>query len=239
MSKSKILIIVEGAKTDFNLMNRVLKLYGISDTHQVVSYNTNIYTLYNQLPDEYDRYEDFDLLQLIKEREKNPEKRALLSEHYSDILLIFDLDPHAPDFTFEKISRMVNYFTESTDMGKLYLNYPMVEAFYHMTDIPDYNYSSYYVTMEDLVNKKYKNIVHNICRDGDYSKFAKTKEECNIVIKQNLDKMRRLVGDVSDSEPSQIAILNSQLELLKTKNIVSVLCTCIFYITDYNGNLLL
>lgn len=238
MSKSKILIIVEGAKTDFNLMNRVLKLYGISDTHQVVSYNTNIYTLYNQLPDEYDRYEDFDLLQLIKEREKNPEKRALLSEHYSDILLIFDLDPHAPDFTFEKISRMVNYFTESTDMGKLYLNYPMVEAFYHMTDIPDNSYNSYYVTMEDLVNKRYKNIVHNICRDGDYSKFAKTKEECNIVIKQNLDKMRRLVGDISDGEPSQIAVLNSQLELLKTKNIVSVLCTCIFYIIDYNGNLL-
>lgn len=34
-------------------------------------------------------------------------------------------------FTPEKIKRMSDYFVESSDMGKLYLNYPMVEAFYH------------------------------------------------------------------------------------------------------------
>ena len=38
------------------------------------------------------------------------------------------------------------YFTESSEMGKLYLNYPMVEAFYHMKSIPDENYTSYLAT---------------------------------------------------------------------------------------------
>ena len=137
MSERKILVIVEGAKTDFNLMKRLLKIYGISDNHQIVSYDTNIYTLYNQLPENEEEYEDIDLQQILKEREKDERKIALLNERYTDILLIFDLDPQAPDFSPDKIRKMANYFTESTNMGKLYLNYPMVESFYHMKNIPE------------------------------------------------------------------------------------------------------
>lgn len=235
MGKSKILVIVEGAKTDFNLLKRLLSVYGISETHQIVSYNTNIYTLYSQLPDSYDEYDDIDLLQLLKEREKDESKRALLNERYSDILLVFDLDPQAPDFAPEKVIKMTKYFTESTNMGKLYLNYPMVESFYHMSDIPDKKYNEYIVTLDDLKNKKYKQMVHNICRDGDYTKFASNKEECDIVIKQNLEKSK-LLTNTNEHLPNSIDILNKQLDLLINKKIISVLCTCIFYIAEYNSD---
>lgn len=43
--KSQILVLVEGNKTDHNLMNKLLEVYGLSDSHGVVSYHTNIYTL--------------------------------------------------------------------------------------------------------------------------------------------------------------------------------------------------
>lgn len=216
MGKSKILVIVEGAKTDFNLMTRLLSVYGISETHQIVSYNTNIYTLYNQLPDSYDEYDNIDLLQILKEREKDESKRALLNERYSDILLIFDLDPQAPDFAPEKVIKMTSYFTESTNMGKLYLNYPMVESFYHMSDIPDEKYNEYVVALDDLKNKKYKQIVHNICRNGDYAKFASDKKECSIVIKQNLEKAKLMINN-DENMPNSIDILNKQLDLLSSK----------------------
>lgn len=236
MGKSKILVIVEGAKTDFNLMTRLLSVYGISETHQIVSYNTNIYTLYNQLPDSYDEYDNIDLLQILKEREKDESKRALLNERYSDILLIFDLDPQAPDFAPEKVIKMTSYFTESTNMGKLYLNYPMVESFYHMSDIPDEKYNEYVVALDDLKNKKYKQIVHNICRNGDYAKFASDKKECSIVIKQNLEKAKLMINN-DENMPNSIDILNKQLDLLSSKKIISVLCTCVFYIAEYNSDL--
>lgn len=236
MGKSKILVIVEGAKTDFNLMTRLLSVYGISETHQIVSYNTNIYTLYNQLPDSYDEYDNIDLLQILKEREKDESKRALLNERYSDILLIFDLDPQAPDFAPEKVIKMTSYFTESTNMGKLYLNYPMVESFYHMSDIPDEKYNEYIVALDDLKNKKYKQIVHNICRDGDYAKFASDKKECSIVIKQNIEKAKLIINN-DENMPNSIDILNKQLDLLSSKKIISVLCTCVFYIAEYNSDL--
>lgn len=134
--KRKILLLVEGVKTDVVLMRHLLRIYQFEDSYEIIPYGTNIYTLYHEMFDENDP-EEMDLLQLLKEREQDPNKKPLFDVTYSDILLVFDLDPQAPDFSAEKISRMAGYFTESSDMGKLYLNYPMVEAFYHMTSIPD------------------------------------------------------------------------------------------------------
>lgn len=237
MSERKILVIVEGAKTDYKLMKKIFDIYGISDNHSIISYNTNIYTLYNQLPENEEEYADIDLLQLLKERETDPKKLELLDERYTDILMVFDLDPQAPDFLPEKIRRMANYFTESTNMGKLYLNYPMVESFYHMKRIPDDQYSSYLVSMDTLKNKEYKQIVHDICRNGDYNKFAVNRDECGCVIKQNLEKARILTRTEADI-PDTPSILDHQLELVKGLKAVSVLCTCVFYIADYNLKLI-
>ena len=102
--------------------------------------------------------------------------------------MIFDLDPQAPEFAPDKIRQMAEYFIESSDMGKLYLNYPMVEAFYHMAFIPDAQIDSYYATLWELEKHVYKARVNRENRNDDYRKFAVTKEECNIVIKQHTQK---------------------------------------------------
>lgn len=218
-------------------MKRIFDIYGISENHSIIPYNTNIYTLYNQLPENEEEYADIDLLQLLKGRETDPKKLELLDERYTDILMVFDLDPQAPDFLPEKIRRMANYFTESTNMGKLYLNYPMVESFYHMKRIPDDQYISYLVSMDTLKNKEYKQIVHDICRNGDYNKFVVNRDECSCVIKQNLEKARLLTRTEANI-PDTPSILDHQLELIKGLNAVSVLCTCVFYIADYNLKLI-
>ena len=117
-------------------MNKLLEVYGISDSHEVVSYHTNIL---HPIPRDVSRGAtpaSVDLLQNLKEHEPNPHLKELFDRRYSDILLIFDLDPQDPLFSVDKITEMASYFVESSDMGKLYLNYPMVEAYYHMKSIP-------------------------------------------------------------------------------------------------------
>ena len=133
---SKILVIVEGEKTDVRLMKRLFDIYGISEDYRIISYNTNIYRLYQEMFEDSDPY-SIDLLQLLKAKENDEHKKQIFDERYSDILLIFDLDPQDPLYRKEKIAEMLEYFRESSDMGKLYIDYPMVEAFYHMKDIPD------------------------------------------------------------------------------------------------------
>lgn len=240
--KSKILVLVEGDKTDYRLMEHLLDVYRISDSHSIVSYHTNIYTLYNEMFRDGDP-ESNDILQILKEHERDPEIRKLFDLRYSDILLIFDLDPQDPQFTPRKILEMASYFVESSDMGKLYLNYPMVESFYHMKSIPDSEYNSYFATMEELTNKLYKQRVSRENRDRSYSKFAVDKAECDIVIRQNIDKAFWLTETTAAADddlfvPNSVDILKMQLKLLKDDQLISVLCTCAFYIADYNRLLL-
>ncbi len=239
-SKSKILMLVEGAKTDVKLMNHLLNIYGISTNHTIVSYNTNIYTLYNEMFRE-NAPEEIDLLQMLKEHEQDPEKKLVFDERYSDILLIFDLDPQDPGFSAEKIKRMSEYFVESSDMGKLYINYPMVEAFYHMKSIPDPEYNLRYATMEELQAKEYKQRVNAENRNHDYTKFAIDKPECDTVIRQNIEKGLLITDNNAESElplPDSDKILNAQLCTIKNEQRMLVLCTCAFYIVEYNPKLI-
>ena len=242
--KSKILVIVEGAKTDVRLMEHLLNIYEIDEKHEIVSYNTNIYALYNEMFRDDDP-ENIDILQLMKEREKDPIKKELFDVYYSDILLIFDFEPQDPQFSEDKISRMIDFFVESSDMGKLYINYPMVESFYHMKSIPDEEYDSYTVLMDELIARSYKQRVNFENRNHDYSKFAINKNECNVVIHQNIDKswklcrLQRLFSDIDTELPDSNEILHNQLLKMKLENSLAVLCTCIFYIAEYNPKLIL
>ena len=236
--KTQILVLVEGGRIDVNLMRHLLTVYGISQNHEIVSYNTNIYELYNHMFRDEDP-NTIDFLQLLKEHEKDPAKKPIFDRYYSDILLIFDLDPQDPQFSPDKIKEMAAFFVESSDMGKLYLNYPMVEAFYHMRAIPDKDYESYAASMRELRDKAYKARVQRENRDHDYRKFAINREECSIVIRQNILKACHLVGYApEDGIPEGPAILDAELALLSEAELVSVLCTCVFYIWDYNPNLL-
>lgn len=244
-AKSKILVLVEGQKTDPKLMKHLLDTYGISQSHEIVSYNTNIYTLYNEMFRDGDP-DSMDILQILKEREKDESVRTLLNQRFSDILLIFDLDPQDPLYAPEKVISMMQYFVESSDMGKLYLNYPMVESFYHMKSIPDEDYNSYTVSLAELVAKQYKARVNRENRDHDYNKFAVNKQECDTVIRQNIEKAV-LVADLHDNInvedadlvlPDSTDILTAQLDTLSKEGFLSVLCTCVFYIVDYNPNLI-
>ena len=168
------------------------------------------------------------------------QKKKIFNERYSDILLVFDLDPQDNLFNRNKILKMLEYFHESSDMGKLYINYPMVESFYHMKSIPDNEYDSYKSSLSELKSGQYKQRVNRENRNHDHTKFATDRIECNMVIKQNLEKAYKLVGEIYDviSAPDDKKILIRQLAELEQHSSVFVLCTCIFYIVDYNPKLI-
>ncbi|MCL2571153.1 MAG: hypothetical protein FWE11_02020 [Defluviitaleaceae bacterium] len=236
----EILVIVEGAKTDIRLMERLLMLYGIDGRHQIVSYNTNIYLLYNSIFNDPDP-ESLDILLHLKSREPNPDKRAVLDRRYSEVLLIFDFDPQDPHFADEKIKKMMGFFSESTEMGKLYINYPMIEAFYHMKNIPDSDFNSYIATMNELESGLYKDRVNKETRIGDYAKYPVNKNEASIIIRQNINKAWHILlskTDESIAPPDSMSILEVQLAKREHEKVIAILCTCIFYIVDYNPMLL-
>lgn len=242
-AKKRILVLVEGERMDVRLMKRLFRIYDMDAEYEVISYNTNIYVLYDDmfLDGEPDA---MDLVQVLKMRERDPTVRKLLDDQYTDILLIFDLDPQDGRFSEEKILAMIRYFSESSDMGKLYINYPMVEAFYHMKSIPDPDYCSRIVSFEELRAGKYKARVNAENRNRNYSKFAVDRHECNVVIAQNLEKAWLLTGAAPRDAEDRVSglnrehILEEQLILMEEQQIISVLCTCVFFIPEYNPRLI-
>jgi len=238
MDKAKILILVEGSRVDTRLMEHLYRIYGIDAKYDIVSYGTNIYVLYDDMF--YDgKPEDMDILQVLKEREQDEEKKQVFDQGFTDILLIFDFDPQDIRFSDEKITAMMDYFSESTDMGKLYLNYPMIEAFYHMRSIPDAEYNKRIATLDELRNRTYKQRVNAENRDRDYSKFAVTREDCTTVIAQNIEKGWHILCVNPDMLlPDGVLILERQLDMLREDEKLHVLCTCVFFIAEYNSELL-
>lgn len=243
-AKKQILVLVEGEKTDVFVMQNLFRVYSELDSdYIIVPYRTNIYVLYQEFFAGSDDQDDLDLLQVLKAREPNPERKLMFDEKYTDILLIFDFDPQDPGFTEEKICKMQAYFSESSDMGKLYINYPMVEAFYHMPCIPDPDYCSRTTRVDELIQRTYKSRVHVESRGGDYRKFAVTRTDYNYVILENIRKARALLNISADvpetwEEIDLQGILVKQLSSLQ-QGYVHVLCTCVIYIYDYNSQWLL
>ena len=233
-SKTKVLVIVEGEKTEPRIMKHLFDCFGISGKHEIYSFKSNLYTLYQKMFINNDP-ESFDLLQVLKE-DAAPEDRSLLDNNYSDVLLIFDFDPQDHLCRPETVVRMLEYFNESSDMGKLYINYPMAESYYHMRTIPDPDYLNYSFPVEQL--KTYKKYVGEV-RRHNYDTYASSYEECKELIRSNIIKAGLLTGM---SETGFIAdgtaIFHAVQQMMHSTKCVPVLCTCVFYIWDYDPKLL-
>lgn len=93
-------------------------------------YDAEIYQLYKVLKEEEP---DFDLVELLKER--NKENAELLREYNRDsfayIYLFFDYDAHSTLASDDKIEEMLDFFDNETENGLLYISYPMLEAIRH------------------------------------------------------------------------------------------------------------
>lgn len=156
------LYIVEGNHEKNELMYLLLKCFpeidmGLDD---ILIHGTNIYMLYNDIVKEYGENwweEEVDLPFIVSKK-----KRYEIPLHKSDfinIILIFDYERHDPNFSEKKILKLQEYFQDAADLGKLYLNYPMVESYQHLSELPDKEYAERSVPVSLQPGYQYKNLV--------------------------------------------------------------------------------
>lgn len=232
MNKTNILLLVEGSNTDAKVMEKLINVFELDVMYNIIPYQTNIYELYDRMFLEEEE-ELLDVVQVLKEIGRiNDSYNDVLDLEFTDILLVFDLDPHDKRYKSEKIDRLLSYFNESTDNGMLYINYPMVESFYHQNSNQDDLYINKKMNLNDI--SKYKRIVNEECYQPNYRKYCNNKTELRNVINKNIIKINYLTGkeDINHCE-----IFNVQKNML-LNNELYVICTCILFIYDYNSALL-
>lgn len=233
-----ILIITEGDKKEINLMRRLNELF-IDDNCAFVSYKTNLYQFYNNLKSYTGGdFSDLDLLLALREHEQDEEKKKLFNKNYTSIILIFDYEPQDNNFKIDIIKELMNYFSDASDMGQLFLNYPMVESFYHLRKFDskiDKNFINSKFSLEELQKHKYKKRATDEDTTLDVKRM--TKIQLKNILCQHACKANLIVNN-DNSLPDGYNhlfltnILDKQNELLLQSHEGYIISTCGFYVLE-------
>lgn len=164
-----ILFVFEG-KDDKIYFESIKRLFfpEKSDTF-VCTYNSNIYSLYSKLK-EHDALHgmlEVNTVSVFKEillEKGDGALNEIREDEVSEIYLFFDYDFQEDSRPLEennlKLSEMLAYFTDETESGKLYINYPMVESLRYTKALPDADYWTYTVTRQRCQEESFKHQVH-------------------------------------------------------------------------------
>ncbi len=162
--RSQNLLIVEGCHEKNKLFWLIFKCFPEIniDMDDIWIYGTNIYQLYADIVSEYgeqwaEENEDIDLPFVIS-RKQYPD-RLRYKIDFTNIILVFDYERHDFKFSEEKILKMQRYFSDAADMGKIYINYPMIESYQHLCKLPDDEYAERKIPVSLQPGKKYKALV--------------------------------------------------------------------------------
>ena len=239
-----ILIITEGDKKEINLMKRLNELF-IDDNCILVSYKTNVYQFYNNLKSYTgDDFSDLDLLLALREHEQDEEKKKLFNEKYTSIILIFDYEPQDDNFKIDIINELMDYFCDASDMGQLFLNYPMVESFYHLRKFDseiDESFINSRFSLEELKKHEYKKRAMDEGTTLDVKRMSKI--QLTNILYQHACKANLIVNGVNTlpdiyNHLFLTNILNKQNSLLLQTHKGYIISTCGFYILEnYPHNL--
>ena len=128
---TKILFIFEGEKSEKQITNNLIQFFLNENSVVTCAYCTTIYKLFAEISE--DKY--LDTFSLLKEIKANKEiLKGFNRSDFAEIYMFFDYDGHVTNASDEKLQNLLGFFNEETEKGKLYINYPMVEALKHIED---------------------------------------------------------------------------------------------------------
>lgn len=233
MSKSTILFVFEGEKTEKQITDNFTQYFVNENTNVQCAFCSDVYQLYNKICLD----PDLDTFSILKNRPQNSTILANFKRSdFAEIYMFFDYDGHAPKANNASISDLAQFFNEETDTGKIYFSYPMVEAIKHVSSSIDFKN----LKVSANTNINYKGIVG---REG--SKYLRdlsnlTETHWQLILKEHLKKMNFIVNDhfiLPNSIISQSEIFKHQLtKYIQVDSTISVLSGFPIFIFDYYGH---
>lgn len=238
MSKKDLLFITEGEPDEPDFIKKFLEICIPNVEYNIYPYTTTIHTLAKSIFNKNGEIdEDLDIKKVLKEQEKDLMKKIILQKDYTDIILVFDFEPHCDSPEFEKVEKMLEYFNDSSNMGKLYINYPMMQSYKHFKSLPDDEFKDRKIETMDASN--YKTIVHkesNYIRLKDYNFPIFMKIIGYHLMKANyiITKRYELMNKTEYVNLDYKKIYNIENTNNKKEQFVDVLNTFVFFAIDFN-----
>ena len=163
--------IVEGEVREPQIIDNISKVFFTHKNYKIITLpaGQNIYMLWKKLKeDDFDT----DIIEVLREEHIELEKQleGLSRDNFSEVYLFFDYDGHqnnlGNDIDENVIEQMLISFNNETENGKLYINYPMVEALRDFRTGICGNKENCFVLSEELGKYKFLSI-----RNVDFPQF--------------------------------------------------------------------
>ncbi|MCM1234811.1 MAG: hypothetical protein NC489_32310 [Ruminococcus flavefaciens] len=241
--EKKIAIIYEGEKTERNLFDNLNKIFFSKDTELVpvlFPAGENIYMIWKQL-----RADDFqtDIIEVVREYNKTAQEalKGYSRKDFMETYLFFDYDGHNDNLgqgadTHDVLDDMLDTFSDETDLGKLYINYPMVESIRDNLK-EERCYRRCKVKLSDIGN--YKHIVHEVKDFQDSRKYD--RESWKIFCKNAVCRGNCLVNgryerpkrEVYFHTVNQSKLFHAQRRIIEAEDRITVLNSVPLFLLEY------
>ncbi len=239
---SKILLITEGKKSEPKLFNKIITLFEIEEDISIYQYQSSIYSLYDYIKNNYDLDDisNLDIVNLLKSRVRNlnntnsEQYLEILNQRFTDIILIFDFEPHDPKFNDEVLLQLSQHFQDETGYGLLLINYPMHESYKHYQYFQSEEDRSFLdLTVDECDWGNYKSI------SAQYSNINKTDILNNDIVRgiilAHSEKIERITEIKGDSNNNLFALLRKQIEFKKQGFVYVVNTSLTFFKRNFSS----
>ena len=169
---------------------------------------------------------------------------SLKNDEYNDFTTLFQVN--TPQIYLQ--AKMLDFFDNETDNGKLYVNYPMVESLKYTKTLPDANYWRYTVSRAICVEHRFKSEAETFaCAEAKGYKFIDLSRTSEDIVKnnwmllkaQNVRKANYIISGknawpANKEDVSQYALFKAQnAKYVSTNDEVAILNSFPIFIYDY------
>lgn len=154
--RGKTLIITEGP-AEVDILKKIFTSFPkmkIKDA-DIIVYRSNIYKLYKKIIKEYGEHfyqDDVDIPYVIS---KDSGEKEYRKRDFINIFLIFDFEAQDSGYEYSKLEKLLECFKESTDNGKMYINFPMLESYMHILSFDQNEYNMLRIDRNAIKKGKY------------------------------------------------------------------------------------
>ena len=240
MKTRNILLIVEGKITEVEMFEKLGQLFLDNRTQlKFLVYKSNIYSLYHKIKE----YEEFtDTISVLRDLATDSNEKAVLNGKFSEIYLVFDYDPQETAYSDGKIMEMVSLFSDETEFGKLYINYPMMESYKDHKNFDLNDFANKKVDLENLSSESYKAYIEESGYKRNIDKY--TQRHFKLLCKINACKANHILREEIKFPTKQEYelylgqkwILAKQIVLKNSEGRFYVLNTSSMFLLDYFGD---
>ena len=244
MDKKYFLFITEGQVTEVRIIRALNEIFIQSDI-EFLRICTNIYHLYHAyLKEKEDVEDEIDMFIFLKQYDKKDILKTIKKNDIRSIYLFMDLDAHEPlaERYPECLPEMFELFNNETENGKLYVSYPMVEAFQHPLK-PSREVHSILPQPPDLDYKSFINInkstdlsgIKFITKENWINSFIKHLKTANFLINENLLSIPNYDSNFLENLNQKEIYKHQLLKFIEPNNHVLVLSPFALFLIEYLG----